>query len=78
MIFQFNEISDVVLSHLSSLDVTKSTGPDKLSAYFLREVAIVIAEPLTKLYNESLRSGIVPTEWKQSHITPCSPQRGSN
>ena len=30
----------------------------------------MIAEPLTKLYNESLCSGIVPTEWKQSHITP--------
>ena len=45
--FEFNEISvDVVLSHLSSLDVTKSTGPDKLSAYFLREAAIVIAKPL--------------------------------
>ena len=39
--FQFNEISvDVVLSHLSSLDVTKSTGPDKLSAYFLRELLL--------------------------------------
>jgi len=30
----------------------------------------VIAEPLTKLYNESLYSGTVPTEWKQSYITP--------
>ena len=29
----FNQISsDVVLSHLASLDVTKSTGPDKLSS----------------------------------------------
>ena len=60
--FDFDQISiDVVLSHLSSLNVTKSTSPDKLSAYFLREVANVIAESLTKLYNESLRSEIIPS-----------------
>jgi len=41
-----------------------------ISCLHAHEVAIVIAEPLTKLYNESLCSGIVPTEWKQSHITP--------
>jgi len=39
-------------------------------AYFLREVANEIAEPLTKLYNESLHTGIIPKDWKQSHITP--------
>ena len=72
--FDFDQIStDVVLSHLSSLDVTKSTGPDRLSAFFLREVANVIAEPLTRLCNESLHSGIVPREWKQAHT-----QRGIN
>ena len=45
--------TDVALSYLA---VTKSTGPDKLSTYFLREVANEIAVSLTKLYNESLRT----------------------
>jgi len=49
--------TDVVLSHLASLDVTKSTVPDMLSAYFLREVANEIVEPVTKLYK---RTGIQP------------------
>ena len=48
----------------------KVNGPDGLSARFLREVAVEIATPLAHLYNLSLRQGIVPLAWKQSHITP--------
>ena len=71
--FQFCELSiEVVLSHLTSLDTSKSTGPDGLSARFefLKEIATEIAEPLTTLYNESLQTDIIPQEWKHSHITP--------
>jgi len=58
--------TDVALSYLA---VTKSTSPDKLSTYYLREVANEIVVPLTKLYSESLHTGITPREWKQLHIT---------
>ena len=69
--FLFNEISvSIVLSHLTSLDVTKSIGPDGLSARFLKEISNEIAEPLTKLYNDSLRTGCIPSDWKKSYITP--------
>ena len=69
--FVFPEVSvSTVLSHLSSLDTTKATGPDGLSARFLKEISDVIVEPLTILYNESLRTGVIPLEWKKSHITP--------
>jgi len=54
--------ADVILSYLA---VSKSTGPDKLSVYFLREE---IVEPLTKIYDESLYIGILPREWKQPQI----------
>ena len=48
--FQFCELSvEVVLSHLTSLDASKSTGPDGLSACFLKQIATEIAEPLTDL-----------------------------
>ena len=59
----------MVLSHLSGLDVRKSTGPDGLSACFLQEIGTVIVGPLTELYNDSLRKDIVPSAWKQSHIS---------
>ena len=70
-VFTFNEISvSTVLTHLSTLDVRKSMGPDGFSATFLREVANEIAVPLTSLYNQFLQNGIIPSAWKQSHITP--------
>ena len=72
----------LVRSHLSSLDITKSTGPDNLSARFLRTIADQIATPLTDLFNSSLTTGEVPSEWKHSHITPIykggSPDDPSN
>jgi len=38
--FQFGELSvEVVLSCLSSLDLSKATGPDGLSARFLKEIS---------------------------------------
>ena len=54
---------------LQHLDFQKSTGPDGLSALFLREAASMIAEPLTKLYNASLKSASIPNDWKQSNVT---------
>ena len=67
----FSEISvSSVLSHLQSLDPKKSTGPDGLSARFLKEIAVEIASPLTQLYNISLLTGAFPSDWKHSHITP--------
>ena len=50
--FQFTSIhSENVFDLLQHLDIQKSTGPDGISARFLREVAAEIAEPLTYLYN---------------------------
>ena len=34
-----------------------------------REVASEFAEPLTKLYNISIKSGCIPLEWKQCNFT---------
>ena len=67
--FSFPEISaSTVLSHLLSLGTTKATGPDGLPACFLKEVSHEIVKLLIILYNESLQTGIIPLEWKRSHI----------
>ena len=69
--FSFDRIFiSTVLFHLSTLDVSKSTGPNGLSAAFLSEVANEIAVPLTNLYNQSLHDRFIPVGWKQSYITP--------
>ena len=57
--------------NLLSLYITKSTGPDNLSARFLREIAdqLQVVIPLTDLFNNSLKTGEVPSAWNCSHIT---------
>ena len=49
----------------------ESTGPYELSSRFLKKLlAREIATPLTELFNYSLQLGVIPSAWKQSHITP--------
>lgn len=56
--FVFSEVTtSMVLTHLKSLDVRKSAGPNNSSAKFLKEVADEIAVPLTRLFNFSLQHG---------------------
>jgi len=52
-----------VCFHLQHLNAKKSTGPDGLSARFLRSISSEIDVPITKLFNESLKAGVFPSEW---------------
>ena len=63
----FNELSVLwLLEHIKDT----ATGPDGISAKFLRLAAPVIAQPLTWLYNQSITQGFVPSQWKSACITP--------
>ena len=53
-----------VLAVLSSLDVNKASGPDKIPARILKETPHEIAPSLCELFNKSLRLGSLPTKWK--------------
>ena len=60
-----------VKNQLASLDPTKATGLDGLSAKFLRISSSVIAAPLTKILNLSISTGIFPDSFKKAKVTPC-------
>ena len=45
-------------------------GLDGLPAWFLPLAAPALSEPLTRLFNLSLESSVVPSQWKSSYITP--------
>ena len=47
-----------------------STGPNGISAHMLRETAYSILSPLTSIFNLSIKSGLFPDDWKNSHIIP--------
>lgn len=48
----------------------KSVDPDGISASFLKETAEVIADPLSRLFNKSLQTGMFPADWKWCKISP--------
>ena len=58
------------MSLIDKLDSRKAMGPDGISALFLKEVASEIAQPLAVIYNKSLETGVIPSAWKKSNVTP--------
>jgi hypothetical protein len=49
---------------------TGSCGPDKITSYILQTFQSELIIPLTVIYNKSLSSGEVPTDWKLGNVTP--------
>ena len=74
---EFTITTQETLNALNKLVINKSCGPDLLPSKILKLVAIIIAEPLTKLFNKSLRSGTYPTTWKEANIQPIFKNKGS-
>jgi len=56
------------------LDTLKptATGLDGIPAWFLRLGAPIFAAPLCQLFNHSLATGSVPSQWKTAIITPIA------
>ena len=67
---QFLTSEQEVLQILNSLDTNKSTGPDGLPTQFLKMTALLIARPLSQLFNKSLDLGIYPSQFKIAHVKP--------
>ncbi|GAB0208187.1 mitochondrial enolase superfamily member 1 [Grus japonensis] len=61
---------DQVREHLGKLDTHKSMGPDGMHPRVLRELAGVIARPLSIIFERSWRTGEVPEDWKKASVTP--------
>ena len=69
--FVFKDVTqDEIENIIKTLPVNKATGPDNLPAKLLRHVASVISSPVTHIINQSLRTGIIPSEWKCARVTP--------
>ena len=61
---------DEVYELLCTLDTTKSSGDDDISARMLKETALSITPAVTQLFNISLKLGAIPDEWKVARVSP--------
>ena len=66
-----------VLTVLNKINVNKSCGADRIPNKMLKLAAIIIKDPLTKLFNKSLSEGVYPSLWKHAKITPIYKNKGA-
>jgi hypothetical protein len=60
----------MVEKKLVELKDGKCPGLDGIHPKMLFELRKEISEPLAKLFNDSLESGVVPADWKDAAVTP--------
>ena len=61
---------DGVKKLLSTLDSSKSCGPDNIPAHILKHCCDEIALILTVIFTQSLSSGNLPDDWLTANVTP--------
>ena len=59
----------MVQQKLEELNGNKSQGHDEIHPRLFKELNSVIAEPLAKLFQNSLVQGVVPNDWREANIT---------
>jgi hypothetical protein len=62
--------SDTIYRYLTQLKAKTSSGPDGLSAVFLKHLAPSLSLPLSILFSNSFRCGDLPDIWKMAYVTP--------
>ena len=59
-----------VYNALCTLKLNKAEGPDGLSNKLLKSLADLFCTPLCSIINCSIRTGVIPSQWKLSRVTP--------
>ena len=70
-VFSFQPINvQKVIKLLKAIAVGKATGFDKIPNRLLKIAADVVTPSLTGLFNQSLVTGIFPSDWKLAEVSP--------
>ena len=70
-VFSFQPINvQKVIKLLKAIAVGKATEFDKISNRLLKIAADVVTPSLTGLFNQSLVTGIFPSDWKLAEVSP--------
>ena len=60
----------MVAKKISAMMDNKSPGVDRIPQKLLIETLEQISIPLARVFNWSLKQGVVPAEWKEANIIP--------
>ena len=58
-----------IFNLLKKLTPHKSPGPDGIHPFVLQKCAAEIAPVLTKIYNQSINAGTIPSAWSKANIS---------
>ena len=58
-----------VRKKLAALNLNKSPGPDNIHPCVLKEMSEVLDKPLAVLYQNSIKMGKIPNDWKHAKVT---------
>ena len=74
--FHNDEVNDIDFSLqkirklLKQVKPSKAAGPDKIHGMVLKNCSFGLAYPLSKLFQVSYNTGIIPNEWKAANVVP--------
>ena len=64
------EISEITLTkHLKLFNTSRAAGPDGINARIMKELADELAPILKILFDSSMEEGVIPSQWKNAHVT---------
>ena len=69
---------EIIAKKIKKMKVNKSPGVDGIPPKLLKEIVEQISTPLANFFNLSLEEGIVPSEWKETNITPLFKKESRN
>ena len=70
--------SDEVLRLILNIPLDTAPGSDGISSPMIHHTAHSISLPLSLIFNSSLSSGIFPSDWKNSFVTPIPKSKSSS
>ena len=77
-VFSFERINvQEIVNLVKGIDGGKATGLDNIPCKLLKIAAEAVAPSLTCIFNQSLLTGIYPSDWKLAKVTPIL-KAGSN
>ena len=58
-----------IKTKLMNLDINKAQGPDMIPPRVLKELSNELSVPLSSLFNKSLETGTLPSDWNTAVVT---------